>query len=268
MTLPLARPLAYGDYPFVQPVRAGTGSIPTLDSPVSGANLHPQRVPLFDDLRILDCATFDASRLHPEVRRFYETPHRRMTVAALRWERWALGLALAYVPVAARLENLRVPDRVNTPTPMSSSVRRLTWPDGTSSREWVRCVAGTSQLFYVAALRPWSDGERSYLSMAFPFGPGHLMVLLRTREEAGELVFSTRDDSLAGTYAIIPRERAFVAFPGPPNDETLRATATTDGVAVVHEGHLGARRTFTMRYGIRGGRTVTAPHPETAGSPA
>ncbi len=249
MRLPLGRPLRYGDHAFVQPVRGTRDPIPRF---VQAQVIGEGTVPLLDDLDALASESFVPSRLHPRIRAFFETPCTGMTVDWLRWEPWALGLASVYVPVAARLGNLRVLDRVEQPRPMSSSVRALRWPDGSTSREWIRTLSGTSQLFYAAALRPWRTPEKSYFSMAFPFGSVHLMVLLRLRQRGELLELSTRNDTIAGTYTIVPGERHFVALPGPPTHEVLSYELADDGLEVLHEDFLGSRRTFAMRYRLDG----------------
>lgn len=247
MRLPLGRPLPYRDYPFVQPVRGTRDPIPRF---VRAEVVDDGPVCMLDDMQALASASFAPSRLHPRIRAFFETPCTGMTVEWLRWERWALGLAAIYVPAAACLGNLCMLDRVLQPRPMSSSMRTLRWPDGSTSREWIRTLSGTSQLFYAAAVRPWRSEEGSYLSVAFPFGPVHLMVLFRLRQCGELLQLSTRNDTLAGTYSIVPGARRFVALPGPPTDEVLSYEFTSDGLAVVHEDFLGPRRTFAMRYRV------------------
>jgi hypothetical protein len=251
MTLPLGRPLKYAAHGFVQPVRATREAIPRF-----AAARYGGPAPLIDAIGSLASTTFDPDRLHPNVRAFWEGMHPSMWVESLRWERWALALAAPYVPLAAAAGNLRVRDRIDVPTPMSSSVRRVEWPDGSRSREWIRTFTGTSELFYAAAMRPWTDGDRSYLSMAFPFGRAHLMVLLRLHNHGGGMQLSTRDDDLAGTYMVIPLARHFVALPGPPTQETLSNGPSHDGVVVQHEGFAAGRRTFAMRYRIVMGAPV------------
>lgn len=229
-----------------------------------------------------DRTGFDASDVHPEVRRFYERTAEYELAYETTWHcGFRTGARLAAL-VTSRLEQLNLPGRSD------GRVRRLESefaavdpavdPRG-ESRVWTRTDPETGSAVFVAIYTTHEREGVTYANVAVPLPWSNLSTVLRPEHlrasndsGANGVRFTTRrsntgsnatldpnpdsDSDDSGLYLVTPKgaltlpmEQSFqvwpVGAPGAPRAPTADATLVAD-----HEMWIGGRQFLTIRYGI------------------
>ncbi|HEX8773918.1 MAG TPA: YndJ family protein [Pyrinomonadaceae bacterium] len=136
---------------------------------------------LVDELETYDRADFDTSKVHSDVRSFYERTDQYGLLVRPRWRRgFRLGGRIAQ-RLGALIGQMRMPveteraeDRIETRIlPVEDSM------DGrVGVRAWVRTYGGTERAMYVAAYATHSMLGNTYMNIAFPVPGGNVSSIL------------------------------------------------------------------------------------------
>lgn len=172
------------DGPIGSPDGIGDRWIQQHATSVGAEVSQPSDAGLLTDMAALDGPGFDAARLHPAVRGFYEHTAGWEMDAWARWSRWAEpgGRAIAAV-FTRRIRQLSLPlDPLDVAHGIDSDVIRFTGPDGTHlGTAWQRRLRATGATvfggFYGVARLP--GGRRPSIRVVFPLPNGSVTVLLR-----------------------------------------------------------------------------------------
>jgi len=139
---------------------------------------------LLPTMALLDGAGFDAGKLRPEVRDFYERTSRWRLQVWAQWcsAAWPFGWLISVV-FARRLEQLSLPLRpLDVAHRMCSDVRTVVGPDGgVLGASWHRRLRSTGQTVFSGwyGVETAPGAERPSVRVVFPLPEGRLVVLLR-----------------------------------------------------------------------------------------
>ncbi|HKE55433.1 MAG TPA: hypothetical protein VKB46_01985, partial [Pyrinomonadaceae bacterium] len=141
----------------------------------------PPPLGLVDDFSAYRRIDFDAEKIHPTVRSFYEETCKYRLVVRPHWQpffkpggrlaHW-LGTRVGQLclPVAAEKADEQIE---TTLVPLAEEV------DGRkAARGWIRVYQKTGQAMYVAAYSSHSAGDNTYMNIAFPLPGGNLSSVL------------------------------------------------------------------------------------------
>jgi hypothetical protein len=207
----LAERVSAADLPFVVPRPArsryvGTGYVRdlagelgaryTADAPDTGivASLDPLAGP-----------DFDAGRVDPMVREFYEHTTRFALDILPKWRLWVRPGYLLYRTVVARpLGQASIPmNQREAQRGISSRIDTVSGIDGTVSvRGWIRSFADDDEPIMVGIYTTYTHEDRGYVSVGFPVPEGSFTatLLVRSRPDGGLTLTSRVHDGQAGHY--------------------------------------------------------------------
>ncbi len=192
---------------------------------------------LLADMSALDGASFQASRLRPEVRDFYEhTSQWRMEV----WTQWTPvfqpGGELVSRLFGRRVQQLALPTRpLDVAHGMDSRVATLLDGEGRQrAAGWIRTLRSTGEYVYSGCyssrLLPGSDQPSVHVT--FPLEEGNVQVFLRPRVEPdGSLVLASPAGRFGsdGAYVLV-RDGTGTHAARAPIHETFRVYVDPEGV--------------------------------------
>jgi hypothetical protein len=142
-------------------------------------------IPRFDALASPD---FDAARVHPKIRDFYErTPAYRFDTWATTYFPARLALWALVVTISRRVQQLNFPiDGLETALGMRSEIVLLRRPDGSIRYTgWYRTLQGSGRVvytgYYMTEKPPLSAGP--CVKVVFPMPDGNATVLLRPEND-------------------------------------------------------------------------------------
>lgn len=139
---------------------------------------------LLPTMALLDGSGFDAAKLRPEVRDFYERTSRWRLQVWAQWcsAAWPFGWLISVV-FARRLEQLSLPLRpLDVAHGMSSDVRTVVGPDGrVLGTSWHRRLRSTGDTVFSGwyGIETAPGADRPSIRVVFPLPEGRLVVLLR-----------------------------------------------------------------------------------------
>lgn len=213
---------------------------------------------------------FDASRIHPEVRRFYERTADYDLSYETTWHRgFRLGARIAAL-ATSRLEQLNLPGRSNAGVKrLESRIARVSREIGPreDARVWTRTDPDSGASVFVAIYATHERNGVTYANVAVPLPRSNLSTVLRPEPiERGDesdrdgVRFTTRGGGDGGLYLVtsiggfrLPMDQSFrvwpIDAPGAPLAPTDGSGADADLVAS-HEMWLFGRQFLTIRYGI------------------
>ncbi|WP_234974458.1 hypothetical protein [Williamsia sterculiae] len=211
---------------------------------------------LFDDMSRLDGPPFDAARLQPQVRDFYEhTARWRMEV----WAQWNPLLAPGGFAVSAlfgrRVRQLALPTSpLSVSRGMSSEVHVVT--DDTGVRRgaaWLRTLRIDGSAVYSGFYRPATlpVDRQPHVAVSFPLEMGHVDVYLRPRvNQDGSLTLESRSHHFGedGAYVSVLLGGQWYAAQVPLR-ERFRVYVDDEGVLRTdHSLHVGPARALRLHY--------------------
>jgi hypothetical protein len=167
---------------------------------------NPPDVGILASLDSLDGPTFDASRVHPLIREFYEHTSRFRLSIIPEWRRWMKpGYELFKLVVAEPLGQAAIPSNIEeAQRGMVSTIDTITL-DGSDEidiRGWIRTFADSGKPIYVGIYTSFRHDDRGYVSVGFPIPSANFTATLLPRN-AGEhdfLLTSRTDLEFPGHY--------------------------------------------------------------------
>lgn len=218
-------------------------------------------------MALLDGPGFDAAKLRPEVRDFYEQTSRWRLQVWAQWcsAAWPFGWLLSTV-FARRLEQLSLPLRpLDVAHGMTSDVRTVVGPDGdVLGTLWHRRLRSTGDTVFSGwyGVETAPGASRPSVRVVFPLPNGRLVVLLRPDVTAdGDLLLTSTpgrwgDD---GAYLVVqPDRRHRGGARRIPVHEQFRVFVDDDVLRTDH-------RLGRPRRQVRRGRRPRSPGPGRAG---
>jgi hypothetical protein len=159
---------------------------------------NPPDVGILASLDSLDGPTFNAGRVHPLIREFYEHTIRFRLSIIPEWRRWMKpGYELFKRVVAQPLGQAAIPSNIEeAQRGMVSTIDTIT-PDGDEEidiRGWIRTFADSGKPIYVGIYTSFRHEDRGYVSVGFPIPSANFTATLLPRN-AGEHDFELTSQS-------------------------------------------------------------------------
>jgi hypothetical protein len=150
---------------------------------------NPPDVGILASLDSLNGPTFEADRVHPLIREFYEHTSRFRLSIIPEWRRWMKpGYELFKLVVAQPLGQAAIPSNIEeAQRGMVSTIDTIAL-DGNEEidiRGWIRTFADSGKPIYVGIYTSFRDDDRGYVSVGFPIPSANFTATLLPRN-AGE----------------------------------------------------------------------------------
>jgi hypothetical protein len=165
---------------------------------------NPPDVGILASLDSLEGPTFDAGRVHPRIREFYEHTSRFRLSIIPEWRRWMKpGYELFKRLVAQPLGQAAIPSNIEeAQRGMVSTIDTIAL-DGDEEidiRGWIRTFADSGKPIYVGIYTSFRHEERGYVSVGFPIPSANFTATLLP--------------SNAGEHDFVLTSRTELEFPG------------------------------------------------------
>jgi hypothetical protein len=165
---------------------------------------NPPDVGILASLDSLDGPTFDADRVHPLIREFYEHTSRFRLSIIPEWRRWMKpGYELFKLLVAQPLGQAAIPSNIEEAQRGMVSTIDTIDVDGDEEidiRGWIRTFADSGKPIYVGIYTSFRHDERGYVSVGFPIPSSNFTATLLPRN--------------AGEHDLVLTSRTELAYPG------------------------------------------------------
>jgi hypothetical protein len=160
---------------------------------------NPPDVGILASLDALDGPDFDAGKVHPLIREFYEHTSRFRLSIVPEWRRWMKpGYELFKRVVAEPLGQAAIPSNIEeAQRGMVSTIDTidLDGDDVIDIRGWIRTFADSGKPIYVGIYTSFRHDDRGYVSVGFPIPGSNFTATLEPRNEgASELVLTSRSE--------------------------------------------------------------------------
>jgi hypothetical protein len=173
---------------------------------VRGGTFHrnPPDVGILASLDSLNGPTFDAGRVHPLIREFYEHTSRFKLSIIPEWRRWMKpGYEVFKLLVAQPLGQATIPSNIEeAQRGMISTIDTIAL-DGSEAidiRGWIRTYADSGKPIYVGIYTSFRHEDRGYVSVGFPIPSANFTATLLPQN--------------AGEHDFVLTSRAELPFPG------------------------------------------------------
>jgi hypothetical protein len=165
---------------------------------------NPPDVGILASLDTLDGPGFDASRVHPLIREFYEHTSRFKLSIVPEWRRWMKpGYEVFKRLVAEPLGQATIPSNIEeAQRGMVSTIDTIDL-DGDEEidiRGWIRTFADSGKPIYVGIYTSFRHEDHGYVSVGFPIPSANFTATLEPRN--------------AGEHDLVLTSRSDLAFPG------------------------------------------------------
>ncbi len=133
---------------------------------------NPPDVGILASLDSLDGPSFEASRVHPLIREFYEHTSRFRLSIIPEWRRWMKpGYEVFKLLIAQPLGQATIPSNIKeAQRGMVSTIDTIALDEDEEIdiRGWIRTFADTGKPIYVGIYTSFRHGNRGYVSVGFP----------------------------------------------------------------------------------------------------
>jgi hypothetical protein len=165
---------------------------------------NPPDVGILASLDSLDGPTFDAGRVHPLIREFYEHTSRFRLSIIPEWRRWMKpGYELFKLLVAQPLGQAAIPSNIEeAQRGMVSTIDTIAvgGDEEIDIRGWVRTFADSGKPIYVGIYTSFRHEDRGYVSVGFPIPSANFTATLLPCN--------------AGEHDLLLKSRTELAYPG------------------------------------------------------
>jgi hypothetical protein len=165
---------------------------------------NPPDVGILASLDNLDGPTFDAARVHPLIREFYEHTSRFRLSIVPEWRRWMKPAYEIFKRVVAEpLGQAAIPSNIEeAQRGMVSTIDTiaLDGDDAIDIRGWVRTFADSGKPIYVGIYTTFRHEDRGYVSVGFPIPSANFT--------------ATLEPCNAGEHDLLLTSRSDLPFPG------------------------------------------------------
>jgi hypothetical protein len=219
---------------------------------------NPPDVGILASLDNLDGPSFDAGRVHPLIREFYEHTSRFRLSIVPEWRRWMKpGYEVFKRLVAEPLGQAAIPSNLEeAQRGMVSTIDTITL-DGDEEidiRGWIRTFADSGKPIYVGIYTSFRHEDRGYVSVGFPIpGANFTATLLPRNTGERELLLTSRTDlAFPGHYlSSVDSERdALTVLKLLAFQEEIHVYVADGELKTDHSFYLARQRFLTLRYEI------------------
>ena len=219
---------------------------------------NPPDVGILASLDSLDGPTFDAGRVHPLIREFYEHTSRFRLSIVPEWRRWMKpGYEIFKRLVAQPLGQAAIPSNIEeAQRGMVSTIDTIALDGGEEIdiRGWIRTFADSGKPIYVGIYTSFRHDDRGYVSVGFPIPGANFTATLLPRN-AGEHDFeltSRSDLPYPGHYlSSVDSERdALTVLKLLYFQERIFVSVTDGELRTDHSFYLAGQRFLTLHYEI------------------
>jgi hypothetical protein len=219
---------------------------------------NPPDVGILASLDSLEGPTFEAGRVHPLIREFYEHTSRFRLSIVPEWRRWMKpGYEVFKRLVAEPLGQAAIPSNIEeAQRGMVSTIDTIDLDDDDEIdiRGWIRTFADSGKPIYVGIYTSFRHDDRGYVSVGFPIPNANFTATLLPRN-AGEhdlLLTSRTDLPFPGHYlSSVDSERdALTVLKLLSFDEEISVYVAESELKTDHSFYLAGQRFLTLRYEI------------------
>jgi hypothetical protein len=219
---------------------------------------NPPDVGILASLDSLDGPTFDAGRVHPLIREFYEHTSRFRLSIVPEWRRWMKpGYEIFKRLVAQPLGQAAIPSNIEeAQRGMVSTIDTIT-VDGDEEidiRGWIRTFADSGKPIYVGIYTSFRHEDRGYVSVGFPIPSANFTAtLLPHNTGEHDLLLSSRSElPYPGHYlSSVDSERdALTVLKLLYFQEEIFVHVTESDLRTEHSFYLAGQRFLTLHYEI------------------
>lgn len=219
---------------------------------------NPPDVGILASLDSLDGPTFDASRVHPLIREFYEHTSRFRLSIVPEWRQWMKpGYEIFKRLVAEPLGQAAIPSNIEeAQRGMVSTIDTIDL-DGDEEidiRGWIRTFADSGKPIYVGIYTSFRHDDRGYVSVGFPIPSANFTATLEPRNTGQHDLLLTSRSELAfpGHYlSSVDSERdALTVLKLLSFQEEIYVFVTGDELKTDHTFYLAGQRFLTLHYEI------------------
>jgi hypothetical protein len=218
---------------------------------------NPPDVGILASLDGLEGPTFEASRVHPLIREFYEHTSRFRLSIVPEWRRWMKpGYELFKRLVAEPLGQAAIPSNIEeAQRGMVSTIDTITLGnDEIDIRGWIRTFADTGKPIYVGIYTSFRHHDRGYVSVGFPIPSANFTAtLLPSNSGEHDFLLASRTElEFPGHYlSSVDRERdALTVLKLLYFDERIFVYVADGELKTDHSFYLAGQRFLTHRYEI------------------
>jgi hypothetical protein len=227
---------------------------------------NPPDVGILASLDSLNGPTFDAGRVHPLIREFYEHTSRFKLSIIPEWRRWMKpGYELFKLLVAQPLGQAAIPSNIEeAQRGMISTIDTIALDGGEEIdiRGWIRTFADSGKPIYVGIYTSFRHQGRGYVSVGFPIPSANFTATLLPQnagEHDFELTSSTELDFPGHYLSSVDSERdALTVLKLLYFQERIYVYVAADELKTDHSFYLAGQRFLTLHYEIE--RPPAAPH--------
>jgi hypothetical protein len=219
---------------------------------------NPPDVGILASLDTLEGPTFQADRVHPLIREFYEHTSRFRLSIIPEWRRWMRpGYELFKLLVAQPLGQAAIPSNIEeAQRGMVSTIDTiaLDGSDEIDIRGWIRTFADSGKPIYVGIYTSFRDEERGYVSVGFPIPSANFTATLLPRNDgAHDFVLTSRTElAYPGHYmSFVDAERdALTVLKLLYFQEQIFVYVADGELKTDHSFYLAGQRFLTLHYEI------------------
>jgi hypothetical protein len=165
---------------------------------------NPPDVGILASLDSLEGPSFEAGRVHPLIREFYEHTSRFRLSIIPEWRRWVKpGYEIFKLLIAQPLGQAAIPSNIEeAQRGMVSTIDTIATPgnDEIDIRGWVRTFADSGKPIYVGIYTSFRHEDRGYVSVGFPIPSANFTATLLPRN--------------TGEHDFVLTSRTKLAYPG------------------------------------------------------
>jgi hypothetical protein len=219
---------------------------------------NPPDVGILAALDHLDGPTFDAQRVHPLIREFYEHTSRFRLSIVPEWRRWMKpGYEIFKRLVAQPLGQAAIPSNIEeAQRGMVSTIDTIDL-DGDEEidiRGWIRTFADSGKPIYVGIYTSFRHEDRGYVSVGFPIPSANFTATLEPRHaDEHDLLLTSRSRlAFPGHYlSSVNSERdALTVLKLLSFQEQIHVYVNRGELKTDHSFYLAGQRFLTLRYEI------------------
>jgi hypothetical protein len=219
---------------------------------------NPPDIGILSSLDSLDGPAFEASRVHPLIREFYEHTSRFKLSIVPEWRAWMKPAYGVFKRVVAEpLGQAAIPSNIEeAQRGMVSTIDTIDLDDDEviDIRGWIRTFADSGKPIYVGIYTSFRHEDRGYVSVGFPLPSANFTATLEPRHTAGDDLLLTSRSKLAfpGHYlSSVDSERdALTVLKVLSFEEQIHVYVADGELKTEHSFYLAGQRFLTLHYEI------------------